>query len=74
MVFALPHPKRVKTPTLVLGAADDTIFHVNEVQATARVYNTAAEIFPNMAHDMMLEAGWQQVADRILAWLNERGL
>ena len=74
MVFALPHPKRVKTPALVLGAADDTIFHVDEVQATARAYNTAAEIFPNMAHDMMLEAGWQKVADRILAWLNERGL
>jgi pimeloyl-ACP methyl ester carboxylesterase len=74
MVFALPRPGRVKTPMLVLGAADDTVFHVDEVQATARAYNTAAGIFPDMAHDMMLEAGWQQVADRILAWLNERGL
>jgi len=27
-----------------------------------------------MAHDMMLEDGWQTVADRILGWLNEQGL
>jgi len=27
-----------------------------------------------MAHDMMLEAGWQSVADRILRWLGDRGL
>ncbi|HLB49446.1 MAG TPA: alpha/beta fold hydrolase [Anaerolineales bacterium] len=74
MIFALPRPKRVRIPLLVLGATDDTIFHTDEVQATARAYNTTAEIFPNMAHDMMLEAGWQAVADRIIAWLNERGL
>ncbi len=26
---------------------------------------------PDMAHDMMLESGWQAAADRILYWLNE---
>ncbi|MBI4631514.1 MAG: alpha/beta fold hydrolase [Chloroflexi bacterium] len=68
----LPHPQKVTTPMLVLGAENDTIFPVNEVQATARAYRTTAEIFPNMAHDMMLEAGWQSVADRIIAWLREK--
>jgi alpha-beta hydrolase superfamily lysophospholipase len=40
----------------------------------ARAYNTTVEIFPDMAHDMMLEPDWQKVADRILGWLTERGL
>jgi hypothetical protein len=72
--LGLPRPERVKTPLLVLGAADDTIIGVGEVEATARAYGTQPELFPGMAHDMMLEAGWQAVADRVLAWLNERSL
>jgi pimeloyl-ACP methyl ester carboxylesterase len=70
----LPHPKRVKTPLLVLGAANDRVFNVAEEQATAHAYGTEAEIFPNMAHDMMLEPGWLAVADRIIGWLTDRGL
>jgi pimeloyl-ACP methyl ester carboxylesterase len=71
MLFNLPRPRRVKTPMLVLGAANDTIFSVKEVKASAKAYRTEAEIFNDMAHDMMLEAGWQSVADRILEWLEE---
>ena len=74
MLLTLPRPKRVKTPVLVLGAANDTIFSNNEVHASAKAYRTQAEIFDDMAHDMMLEAGWQSVADRILSWLEERGM
>jgi len=73
-LLALPRPERVKTPVLVLGAANDMIFTTDEAEETARAYNTKAEIFPGMAHDMMLEAGWQKVADRILAWLHERAI
>lgn len=65
---------RIKEPMLVLGAADDQVFTTREVEATARAYRTNAIIFPNMAHDMMLERGWQAVADHILGWLGERGL
>lgn len=74
MLFNLPQPDKVKTPILVLAAANDRVFSVAEEQATARAYGTEAEIFPDMAHDMMLEPNWQQVADRILSWLQERGL
>ncbi len=70
----LPKPKKVKTPVLVLGAADDTIFSVAQIEATARAYGAEMEIFPNMAHDMMLEAGWQAVADRILKWLKKKSV
>jgi pimeloyl-ACP methyl ester carboxylesterase len=74
IILRLPRPKRVKTPLLVLGAAHDRCFAVGEVKATARAYGTEAEIFPDMGHDMMLDRGWQAVADRILEWLNIQDL
>jgi pimeloyl-ACP methyl ester carboxylesterase len=70
----LPRPRRVKTPLLVLAAENDRVFSVAEERATARAYGTEAIVFPNMAHDMMLEKGWKDVADRILEWLGHRGL
>lgn len=74
LALNLPKPERVKTPLLVLGAANDTSFSRGQVEATARAYHTQAVIFPNMNHAMMLEAGWQAVADRIISWLTEQGL
>ncbi|MCB8943149.1 MAG: alpha/beta fold hydrolase [Ardenticatenaceae bacterium] len=70
MLLNLPKPQRVQTPLLVLAAANDTVFTVKEEEATAKAYGTTAVIFPNMAHDMMLEPGWQSVADHILNWLS----
>jgi pimeloyl-ACP methyl ester carboxylesterase len=72
--LSLPRPEQVRAPILVMGAADDSLISPGEVEATARAYQTQAEVLPGMAHDMMLEAGWQAVADRILIWLNEMGL
>src|SRR6516165_8673357 len=43
---------------LPLGAEDDIVFTQREVRATAAAYHTEAEIYPRMAHDMMLEPGW----------------
>jgi alpha-beta hydrolase superfamily lysophospholipase len=74
LVLDLPRPHRVTTPLLVLGASRDALFQTNEVEATARAYQTQAIVFADMAHDMMLDARWRTVADRILAWLTDRGL
>lgn len=74
MAFNLPKPEKVKTPLLVLGGAQDNFFSPSEIEAMALAYNGPHEIFPDMAHDMMLESRWQTVADRILVWLNEREL
>ena len=70
----LVRTKRIKTPLLVIGAENDRVIFPKLVEKTARVYGTKAEIFPDMAHDVMLEAGWEKVAERILGWLNERKL
>ena len=59
---------------LVLGAEDDRAFTQDEVRATARAYDTDAQFFPDMGHNMMLEPGWQAVAERITQWLGHRGL
>ncbi|RMG93627.1 MAG: alpha/beta fold hydrolase [Chloroflexi bacterium] len=72
LFFSLPRPQKVNTPLLILGAEKDGIFKPEEIEKSARAFGTQAEIFPNMGHDMMLEPGWQQVADRILAWLDEK--
>lgn len=69
LAFDLPRPAAVKTPLLVLGGGRDTIFSPAEVDATARAYGVQPEIFPDVAHDMMLEAGWRDVAARIADWL-----
>ncbi len=68
----LPKPKEVKTPLLVLGVGRDNMLTPSEIQATARACNTRAEIIPDVAHNSMLDPRWQSVAERILAWLNER--
>jgi len=70
----LPPATITQTPLLVLGAANDAAIFTREVEATAQRHNTQAEFFPDMAHDMMLEADWQAVADRILGWLSKQGL
>jgi alpha-beta hydrolase superfamily lysophospholipase len=67
----LPRPGLVKSPILVLAASGDAIFSVEEEKETARAYGTRAEFF-DLAHDMMLEPGWEQVAARIAGWVDER--
>lgn len=70
----LAHPKRVQAPMLILGAAEDTLIAPRDIQDMARAYGVKAEIFPDMAHDMMLEAGWRSVAERILSWFGEKDI
>ena len=45
-----------------------------EVRATAKAYSTEPEFFSDLGHNMMLEPGWQSVAERIHTWLGTRGL
>lgn len=70
--LTLANPRKIKTPMLILGAENDNAISPGQVRATARAYGVQAEIFPNMAHDMMIEAGWESVAQRILSWLKEK--
>jgi non-heme chloroperoxidase len=73
--FDLPRLTRERCPPLlVLGAECDTLVPPGQAEQAAQAYGTQAEIFPGMGHVMMLEADWQKVADRIIAWLRKLGL
>jgi len=74
MLFSLPNPEKVSTELLILGAEKDAIFYPDEIKATAAAYGKEPEIFKGMAHDMMLELRWEAVADRIIGWLNAKGI
>jgi pimeloyl-ACP methyl ester carboxylesterase len=73
-ITRLPNPERVTTPLLVLGGDDDGTISNKEVRATARAYRTQAEFFAKMGHNMMLEPGWADVAQRIDDWLGSQNL
>lgn len=66
--FNPPRPHRITTPVRVLGATNDRIFTQREIEATAHAYGTHATFFP-MAHDLMLEPGWEDVAAAIADWV-----
>jgi pimeloyl-ACP methyl ester carboxylesterase len=67
--FDLPRLRRERCPPmLVLGAERDILVPPSDVEQAARTYGASAEIFPGMGHVMMLEGGWQKVADRIIEW------
>ncbi len=74
MMFYLPKPKKVKSPVLVLGAANDAILSSRDIENTGRAYQGVAKIFPDMAHDMMLEDNWEEAAKYTVDWLRMRGL
>ena len=75
LALDLVDTKRVhRGPLLVLGAEHDAIVTPRETCSIATTYGTEAEIFPNLAHDMMLEPGWQAVAERVQRWLTAQSL
>lgn len=73
-VNRLPDARRVAAPMLVLGAKDDSSRIDGDACAVAEIYQADVEIFPDMGHVMMLEPGWQAVAERIDSWLTAQGL
>ncbi|MUL85215.1 MULTISPECIES: alpha/beta hydrolase [unclassified Mycolicibacterium] len=73
-VNQLPDPRLVTAPMFVLGAMDDGSRIDGDASAVAGIYQTDVELFPNMGHVMMLEPGWQAVAESVNGWLATQGL
>lgn len=65
-------PTRDHRPLFVLGAEGDRICTPVDVRATARHHNVEATILPGLAHMLMLEPGWRDVAEALETWI--RGL
>jgi hypothetical protein len=54
-----------------MGAEHDGFFTAGEIRRTAAAYRTQAEIVAGIGHNMMLDQGWDKVADRIDTWIHE---
>jgi alpha-beta hydrolase superfamily lysophospholipase len=72
MIYNLPDARKIRTPMLVVGAENDALVSVRAIEKTARTYNADCNVFPGIAHDMMLERKWRSVADFIIEWLGKR--
>jgi alpha-beta hydrolase superfamily lysophospholipase len=64
-----PRPRPVDVPVLVLGAGEDTIFPASDQAATAAAWGTEPVMFPDIGHDVMLDTGWERIADQLADWL-----
>jgi len=62
----------LKIPMLVIGARDDTVFMVSEVEDTARKYNAELIIIDDIAHDMMLDTNQEKVSKEIINWIKKK--
>lgn len=72
MIYNLPDAKKITAPLLVVGAENDVLIKPEKMEKTARGLNADFKIFPRMAHDMMLERGWRDVAGFVADWLGEK--
>jgi pimeloyl-ACP methyl ester carboxylesterase len=71
MFFDLPSPWRMhRPPTLVLLADRDRLFPLEQSRAAFAAFGLGAEVLNRVGHAVVLDAGWQQAADRVLAWLD----
>ncbi len=69
----LVRTRLVTTPPLVLDG-EQVSWGRRVARDIARAYGTEAEYFADMGHNMMLEPGWPNVAERIHNWLGDQGL
>ena len=69
LLLDLPCRPHIDCPLLVIGGQYDTLFTPVEIRQTARTYGTQAVIMPQMGHELMLDPGWEIVANTIDSWL-----
>ncbi len=70
----LPSPEKMgrpsgETPMLLIGADRDTLFPPSSIRASASAYNAEAMIFFKRGHDLMLDQGWEEVAEYMVQWM-----
>ena len=64
-----PDTRRVKTPLLVVGGGRDYLITEKATRRMARTYGAEAHIVPDGPHNLMMEEGWEGLAERMLAFM-----
>jgi len=65
----VPHGWLHGRPVLVVGAGQDRLIPPDAVQRCALWHGAQAEFLPEHGHLLMLEPGWEKVAERVLRWV-----
>ena len=60
---------RVRCPMLILTCEEDRFIPMRIVQKIGHRYGTPVEVLPSHAHMVVMEPGWEAVADRVASWL-----
>jgi pimeloyl-ACP methyl ester carboxylesterase len=63
---------RVRCPLLVITAEDDHFIPPRVVARVAQRYGAPLETEPRHGHMVVVEPGWEQLADRVERWIRER--
>jgi pimeloyl-ACP methyl ester carboxylesterase len=65
-----PAPVRPITPSLVIGGDRDLLIPVDELKRTAAAFRSELQVVAGANHLLMLDTCWQDVAERVLAWVD----
>jgi len=61
----LARPRPAAVPTLVVTGSEDAMFTVDEERKIADYHRAEFDLLPGIGHDLMLDVGWEGVAERI---------
>lgn len=75
LALDLPQPARADPllPKWVAGGERDIIFPPAVVRSTAKAYGVEAWLYPGIAHNLMLDHGWEAVAAGFSDWVRQIG-
>lgn len=62
---------RIEAPVQILATPRDTLIPVADVRRLAATLGTEPVWFPDMAHDLMLDARWREPLDAMATWLED---
>lgn len=65
-------PTLPQIPALVLAAADDALFTVEEIDTCARLLHTHVQVLQGLGHAMMLDHQWALLAHTLHEWLEKQ--
>jgi non-heme chloroperoxidase len=60
-----------KPPMLWLAGEKDALFSLDQMRIGARLLGCRFEVVPRIGHALMLDDGWERVAQRLVEWIGE---
>ena len=66
-----PRPQAHDTPICVIAAANDALFTPEDAQAIAARHGSDAIVLDDLPHMLMLEPGWERLAETLRDWIKQ---